>query len=75
MQLIDNDAEHLLLEFEIEEAHELAKAIRRHARHMSNGALELASLLREAHYSAQNHFRQPPHAFDDEAPRAPSTTG
>lgn len=75
MRLIESDSGHVLLEFEITEANHLARAIRRQARHMSNGALELASLLKEAHYGAQNHFRQPPHAFDDKAPRAPSTRG
>ncbi|MGD8498953.1 MAG: hypothetical protein PVG82_08595 [Chromatiales bacterium] len=75
MNVIDNGEGHLLLEFGIEEADALAKAIRQHARHMSNGALELASLLSEARYRALNQFRQPPHAFDAQAPRAPSTEG
>lgn len=75
MKVTVDESGHALLEFEIGEAYDLAKDIRKHARHMSNGALELASLLSEAHYSAQNQFRQPPRAFDEKAPRAPSTEG
>lgn len=75
MKVAVDKSGHALLEFEIGEGYDLARAIRQHARHMSNGALELASLLSEAHYSAQNQFRQPPHAFDEKARRPPSTEG
>jgi hypothetical protein len=61
------------MEFTAEEARKLAKALRRDARGMTNGGLELASLLSEATYNARNAFRQPEHAFDEQAPRAPST--
>lgn len=63
---------HILLEFDVKEGGKLSKAIRTHARNTTNGCLELASLLSEARYFSQNDFRQPPHAFDEQAPRAPS---
>lgn len=73
MKVTRTEAGHVLLEFDVKEAQKLAKAIRRHASGITNGCLELASLLSEAHYNAQNEFRQPPHAFDEKAPRLPST--
>lgn len=73
MKVTRTETGEVLLEFGIEEARKLAKAIRRHASDTTNGCLELASLLSEAQYNARNNFRQPPHAFDDRAPRLPST--
>lgn len=62
----------LLLEFDVAEGRRLAKAIRRHAGETTNACLEMASLLSAAYYYAGNHFRQPPHAFDEQARRVPS---
>jgi hypothetical protein len=73
MKATSTESGHVMLEFSIEEAHKVAKAVRKHAREMTNGGLELASLLSEAHYNANNDFRQPAHAFDEQAPRPPST--
>jgi hypothetical protein len=73
MQVQRSKTGHVMMEFSIDEARKLAKALRRNARDMSNGGLELASLLSEAGYNARNDFRQPAHAFDEQAPRAPST--
>ncbi|MFW5452545.1 hypothetical protein [Thioalkalivibrio sulfidiphilus] len=67
------DDGHVRMTFEVEEGNRLARLINAHARDMPNGCLELSSLLEEAWYGARNHFRQPHHAFDEHAPRAPST--
>ncbi|WP_018935734.1 hypothetical protein [Thioalkalivibrio sp. ALJ24] len=37
-----------------------------------NGARALTSVLQQAVYELENEFRQPPHAFDEHAPRQPS---
>ncbi len=39
---------------------------------ISNGARALGSILQEGVYELANEFRQPPHAFDENAPRQPS---
>ncbi|WP_019626580.1 hypothetical protein [Thioalkalivibrio sp. ALJT] len=39
---------------------------------ISNGARALGSVLQEGVYELENEFRQPPHAFDENAPRQPS---
>ncbi len=60
------------IEFDIDKSDKLAAAIIKDAEDMPSVLLELSSLLREAKYSARNAFRQPPHAFDERAPRFPS---
>lgn len=37
-----------------------------------NGARALSSVLQQGVYELDNEFRQPPHAFDEHAPRQPS---
>lgn len=61
------------LSFDVEEGMRLARLINGRARDMTSACLELSSLLEEGWYSARNNFRQPPHAFDERAPRVPST--
>jgi len=39
---------------------------------ISNGARALCSVLQDGVYELENEFRQPPHAFDEQAPRQPS---
>jgi hypothetical protein len=63
---------HVLIEIDVDDGRKLVNAIREHADEITSGCLELASLLSEANYNAKNDFRQPPHAFDEHAPRAPS---
>ena len=63
---------HVLIEIDVKDGRKLVNAIRAHADEITNGCLELASLLSEANYNAKNDFRQPPHAFDEHAPKAPS---
>ncbi len=72
MKVDRTESGHVLMEFDVNEGEKLAHLIREHARHITNGCLELASLLSEASYNANNHFRQPEHAFDEQAPRPPS---
>lgn len=67
------DDEHVRLEFDIKEAQKLAEAINGRHEDVTNGCRELSSLLQEAYYNSRNEFRQPPHAFDEKAPKAPST--
>lgn len=75
MKVSRSESGRILLEMEVGEGQRLAKAIRRHASETTNACLELASLLSAAYYYAGNDFRQPPHAFDERAPRAPSVEG
>lgn len=72
MKVERTESGHVVIEFDVDQGHELARLIREHASEITNGCLELASLLSEAHYNANNQFRQPPHAFDEKAPKLPS---
>ena len=63
---------HVTIEMGVDEGNKLARLIREHADEITNGCLELASVLSEAEYNAKNDFRQPPHAFDEQAPKLPS---
>lgn len=69
---INKDQTHLTLDLTPREAQLLARMIRQQAANTTNGCLEFASVLSEAYYNSRNHFRQPPHAFDKQAPRQPS---
>lgn len=66
------DDQHFRLSIDLKQGHKLAKAINGQARSMRNAALALSSILGEAYAQANNEFRQPPHAFDEKAPRLPS---
>jgi hypothetical protein len=66
------DDSHFRLSIDLKQGQKLAKAINGKARQMRNAALALSSALGEAYSEADNDFRQPPHAFDERAPRQPS---
>lgn len=72
MKLEPIDDNHFRLSIDVKKGQKLAKAINGLAREMRNGALALSSALGEAYAQANNDFRQPPHAFDENAPRQPS---
>ena len=72
MKVERSESGHVMIEMDVEDGEKLARLIRQHADETTNGALELASLLSEAQYNANNDFRQPPHAFDEHAPKVPS---
>lgn len=61
-----------ILTFTKDELEDIADPIIGKAGKMSRTVLDLGYLLREAQYSMRADFRQPPHAFDAEAPRQPS---
>ncbi|HKJ72179.1 MAG TPA: hypothetical protein VKA55_10540 [Gammaproteobacteria bacterium] len=64
-----------ILTFDKDEIEDLADPIIGKAKDMSRTLLDLGYLLREAQYSMRDNFRQPPHAFDAEAPKQPSVEG
>ncbi|TVP79822.1 hypothetical protein [Thioalkalivibrio sp.] len=66
------DDNHFRLSIDLKQGQKLAKAINGKAREMRNAALALSSALGEAYAEANNDFRQPPHAFDEHAPKQPS---
>lgn len=72
MEIERIDDNHIRLTIDVKQGQKLAKAINAKAREMRNGALALSSALGEAYAQANNEFRQPPHAFDERAPRQPS---
>jgi hypothetical protein len=71
MDVERRDDQHLAIELDIKTADALYRAINARTIDMTNGAIELASLLQEACYEARDDFRQPPHAFDEKAPPHP----
>ena len=72
MKVERSESGHVMIEMDVDDGDKLAHLIREHADEITNGCLELASLLSEAQYNAKNEFRQPPHAFDEHAPKVPS---
>ncbi len=72
MKVERSESGHVMIEMSVDDGDKLARLIREHADEITNGCLELASLLSEAQYNAKNDFRQPPHAFDEKAPKVPS---
>lgn len=66
------DDNHLRLSIDLKQGQKLSKAINGKAREMRNAALALSSVLGAAYAEANNDFRQPPHAFDEHAPKQPS---
>ena len=61
-----------ILTLDKDEVEDLADPVMGKAAKMSRSILDLGYLLREAKYAMRDNFRQPPHAFDDQAPRQPS---
>ncbi len=61
-----------LITFEKDEVEDLADPIIGKASQMSRTLLDLGYLLRQAQYARRDRFRQPPHAFDRNAPKLPS---
>lgn len=72
MNVIRLEDGHVTIEIDIETGTKLYQSVNAHAVNMTNGTLELASLLQEAHYLASHSFRQPPHAFDAPIPSPPA---
>ncbi|WP_455380016.1 hypothetical protein [Acidihalobacter prosperus] len=72
MKVTRTDDEHLTIEMDMPTAEKLYEAINKRTVDMTNGAIELASLLQEASYDAAHTFKQPPHAFDKDHPPHPT---
>jgi len=64
-----------ILTFDKDEIEDLADPIIGKAAKMSRTLLDMGYLLRQAQYSMRDNFRQPPHAFDEQAPKQPSVEG
>lgn len=64
-----------ILTFDKDEIEDLADPIIGKAKNMSRTLLDLGYVLREAQFAMRDDFRQPPHAFDDQAPKQPSVEG
>lgn len=73
MDVTRTESGEVLIRLDIEQGSQLARLIRKHAQSTTSACLELASVLSEARYTAKNHFKQPPHAFDEKAPPAPKS--
>jgi hypothetical protein len=71
---VTRDDSAITLNVDVKTAKKLADEFKEHtgALEATNGMRALASVLQQAVYEAKDHFRQPPHAFDDKAPRQPS---
>lgn len=57
----------LLLDMTQKQARELAKTVIQHAEDAQTALLNFSYLLNEAHYDAENQFRQPPDAWEPAA--------
>ena len=56
----------LELQFDATEARKLAQDLIQHSEVANTLVLNLAYALREAGYDLKSHFRQPPHAWDEQ---------
>ena len=63
----------LEIRFDVAEARKLAQDFIQHSEGANTQVLNLAYALREAGYDLKNHFRQPPHAWDEQHLPWPST--
>jgi len=75
---VQNDAQfpdHLNLTFDKDEIEDLADAIMAKTSKLPRSVLDLGYLLRQGQYGFRDTFRQPPHAFDAQAPKQPSVEG
>ncbi|MFA9460837.1 hypothetical protein [Thiohalorhabdus methylotrophus] len=61
-----------ILTFDKDEIEDLADPVMGKAAQMSRSLLDLGYVLREAKYAMRDNFRQPPHAFNEQAPKQPS---
>jgi hypothetical protein len=64
-----------ILTLDKDEIEDLADPVIGKAGQMSRTLLDMGYLLRQAQYAMRDNFRQPPHAFDDQAPKQPSVEG
>ncbi|ADC72362.1 MULTISPECIES: hypothetical protein [unclassified Thioalkalivibrio] len=62
----------LTLKIDKKTAESIAENITELEGEISNGARALGSVLQQGVYELENEFRQPPHAFDEHAPKQPS---
>lgn len=71
---VTKDDNAVTLSMDVKTAEKLLGEIKEHTAELkaTNGMRALASVLQQAVYEARNEFRQPPHAFDDKAPKQPS---
>ena len=63
----------LELSLDLAEARKLAQDFIQNSEFANTQVLNLAYALREAGYELKNHFRQPPHAWDEDHQMWPST--
>jgi hypothetical protein len=73
MKVERRDPDHVRRSFDVEEGMKLARLINDRANRLTSACPELSSPLEEGWYGARDRSRQAPHAFDEKAPRAPST--
>lgn len=64
MKATQKDNGDILIEIELDEGNRLATSIMHHAENLPSSMLDLASLVRQARYSAEDEFKQPPHPWD-----------
>ena len=71
---VTKDDSAVTLSLDLKTAEKLVDDLKEHtgALQATNGMRDLASVLQQAVYESKDHFRQPPHAFDDKAPKQPS---
>ena len=65
----------LILTLDDNEAEELGDNIIENAHKLPRTVLDLAYLARQGRFALHDTFRQPPHAFDADAPKQPSVEG
>jgi len=75
MELERTDQGDLVLTLEDNEAEELGDNIIENAHKLPRTVLDMGYLVRQGRYALRDNFRQPPHAFDSEAPKQPSVEG
>jgi len=71
---ITHDKDSVTLSIDPKSADKLLDELKTHTGDLdaTNGARALASVLQQAIYQLNDEFRQPPHAFDEQAPKQPS---
>jgi len=75
VQRESQNTEDVVLTFDKDEIEDLADAIMAKTSQLPRSVLDLGYLLRQGQYGFRDTFRQPPHAFDAQAPKQPSVEG
>jgi len=64
MELVHKDAQSITIRFDKKDLSKIVEPLVKNAESFAKDTLDMAYLLAEQDYRIDDHFQQPPHAFD-----------